>query len=359
MHRKLNTTLFLSAAILALTSCTGMSDATDDATRQGVTISLCTQPSLNTRTTLTSDRNVQHVSQVQLYVFDGTSDNATCVASEDTGWDPTGATGGLPTREQTYKLKYTGFKPQSTYTLIAVGSDDASLRTYQPLSIGTTLSQARATATTIATRHDIAQSELFGGSLNMTMNDEGGFEGTIDLYRRVAGVLVSLVNIPSYIETDGTRHTVAKLSLQLYTQQNRSTPLASNNITADPLTSTDATENEANRTVLEIAQSEVQRSTNLTEKGAYLLPIAAPTDSDTPTLSLVFADSDGNTLRTLPVKLVETTTDSDGNKTTTKRTAYPILANQLYKIEANFDTETQITIEVEPAFEGRHEFDVI
>ena len=51
-----------------------------------VTLLLSVAGELATRTILPGSENVQHVTYVQLYIFDGTDENALCVASENIGW---------------------------------------------------------------------------------------------------------------------------------------------------------------------------------------------------------------------------------------------------------------------------------
>lgn len=94
-------------------------------------------PALMTRTVLTSPDNLQHVRQVQLYIFDGATDNARCVASENINWQyATGADNGLSTKEQTYKVVYEGFQASKVYTFLAIGLDNTSGATYGlPLSL--------------------------------------------------------------------------------------------------------------------------------------------------------------------------------------------------------------------------------
>ena len=128
-------------------------------------------PALMTRTVLTSPDNLQHVLQVQLYIFDGATDNARCVASENINWQyATGADNGLSTKEQTYKVVYEGFQASKVYTFLAIGLDDTSGATYglpnaiqaNPTS-GTLLKDANALLAAGKGRTDIAGSELFAG----------------------------------------------------------------------------------------------------------------------------------------------------------------------------------------------------
>ena len=90
----------------------------EDTGKEGqVELLLNTSTGLTTRTQLPGPDNLQHVREVQLYIFDGTADASTCVASEDVSWEhAAGAENGLPTKEQRYKVKYAGFEASQTYT---------------------------------------------------------------------------------------------------------------------------------------------------------------------------------------------------------------------------------------------------
>lgn len=332
MHQKLFHLFAASLLLLATSSCSDNTEPTTGNDSPSAVISLSAMPSLQTRTTLSSAEAVQHVSQVQLYVFDGTTADAQCVASEDTGWNPAGAAQGLPTREQSYNIKYQGLQPNTTYTLIAVGNDNQSASTYKPLTIGTKLSEARAATSSTATRDDIAHSELFGGHIAVATNANAGFNATLDLYRRVAGVMLNLTKISASYNGKA----IGSIRVDLYTQQNRSVSLADDNIAADPLTSTDTQENSLNKTIIEIAASEFLRADDNTtaSKGSYVLPIAASTDDATPTMQLVILDTDGNETGRKNIKLVSSTTTADGTTTTADTTRYPLLPNQYYQIDA-------------------------
>ena len=355
MHQKLFPLLSATLLLLTASSCADDTEQSTSNDSSAAVISLSAMPSLQTRTTLSSGDAVQHVSQVQLYVFDGTAADATCVASEDTGWNPAGATQGLPTREQTYHIKYQGLQPNTTYTLIAVGNDDRSTTTYQPLTIGTKLSDARAATSSTATRDDIAHSELFGGHLTVTTNAKAGFDATIDLYRRVAGVMLNINSISSNYNGKA----IGAIRVELYTQQNRSVSLADNNIASDPLTSNDNNENTHNKTIIDIPASEFKRADDNTSavKGSYVLPIAAPADDTTPTMQLVILDTDGNETGRKNIKLASSITTADGTTTTADTTLYPLLPNQYYQIDATI-TGTDITAAIRAMGAWQEDIDI-
>ena len=295
-------------------------------------------PELMTRTLLTGPENLQHVRQMQLYIFDGTSGNARCIASENINWQySAGAGNGLPTREQRYKVVYEGFQPQTDYTFLAVGLDDMSGGTYGlPAAIqanpttGTLLSDANAILATGKGRTDIASSELFAGSSVLTTTILSGSTGYVNLYRRVAGVLGYFKNIPTQI--GGTA--VSALHIELYTIQNKSVPLlkqSPNDYIMSPMSA-----NAGDKIIVNISQSEFVAG-GTTKKGSYILPIPAPTSVDY-TLQVVLLDALGNPLYTRKVKL-----SPDGEVTETNGGTgiiiptddpyrFPIITNHFYSI---------------------------
>lgn len=332
---------------------------------------------LTTRTTLPGPDNLQHVQNVQLYVFDGTTDASTCVASEDVSWiHAEGAANGLPTREQRYKVKYDGFQPSTTYTFLAVGLDDQSGATYNlpaAIEVGTTtLGNAKAEIASGKGRADIAVSELFAGFSPITTTILGSGTARVDLYRRVAGVMGYFTNIPTKI--NGTD--VAFLRIELYKIQNGSVPLLkqlSNDFIMSPIS-----EVETDKVVVDIPSTEFVAD-GTTSKGSYVLPIIAPfaTIADAAaagdeynnvsyvkdyTLCVILADADGNPLRTQ--KVVNKNTGSSGTDggtgiiVSTDAYRFPIVANQFYSIgskDAPVDLgggEDDIVITVHPEWEG-------
>lgn len=180
------------------------------------------------RTTLQGPEALQHVSTVYLYIFDGTGADARCVAVEDVDWPYwENAQNGLNTLEYKYRVTYAAFDAEKEYTFVAIGLDntktasettvDNSMKTYGftlPANnpIGETLGALQVSAQTDI-RTDIAQSEWFAGSLVLTGEQILTAKAeTLNLYRRVAGVMGYFKDIP-----DG----VDKLQICLYQPQNK------------------------------------------------------------------------------------------------------------------------------------------
>lgn len=110
----------LLTALLLLTSC---ADTASDAPQQGsILLTVGTRRAVTMRTALVSSDNLQHVRYVQLYAFEGTTDDATCVMSYNLGWtQPTGTTA-----QQTFQLPTSALHLDGTtpYTFLCVGLDN-------------------------------------------------------------------------------------------------------------------------------------------------------------------------------------------------------------------------------------------
>lgn len=178
------------------------------------------------RTTLQGPEALQHVSTVYLYIFKGTGDEATCVAEEDVDWPYwENAQDGKPTLEHKYRVKYMGFSAGEQYTFVAMGLDNTrtaagiednnSKYTYglpESIGVGTKLSKLQVAVQAKCNRMDIAKSEWFAGSLELSGEQILAAKAeTLNLYRRVAGVMGYFTDVP-----DG----VTKLQICLYQRQN-------------------------------------------------------------------------------------------------------------------------------------------
>lgn len=308
-----------------------------------VVLTFCATTSLTTRTQLPGSQNLQHVRDVQLYIFEGTGGDAVCVASEDVGWQDKASEAGLHTTEQKYPVRYAGFKAGTDYTFLAVGMDEASKATYGlPDAIGvnaTTLQKANAVLATGKGKDDIAISELFAGSLVLAYTGSSSLTGRIDLYRRVAGVMGWFKNIPTQI--GGTD--VAALRIELYKAQNKSVPLLKQtpDVIMDPIGETDA-----NKILVEI-QAEGFVAGGITGKGSYVLPMIAPLAISTPgyedeiylkdyTLRVVLVSADDSVLLEKRIKKNDSvdseTSGGTGIIISTDAYRFPILANHFYGI---------------------------
>ena len=330
--------LLCSLLLFSLLGCSSEDVGEPGKDKEPVMLVFNTSPDLMTRTLLTGPANLQHVRQVQLYIFDGTTGDARCVASENINWQyVAGAENGLSTREQKYKVQYGGFQPQKEYTFLAIGLDDRAGDTYGlPDAIradqvtGTLLKDANAILATGKGRADIAVSELFAGSSVFTLSLLNGNTGYVDLYRRVAGVSGYFNHIPTQI--NGVE--VSALHIELYTIQNKSNFLLKQ--TPDDFIISPMSSNAGDKIVVNIPKSEFIAG-GTTKKGSYILPVPLPADKDY-TLQIVLVDATGTPLHIHKVKL---SVDGEVSETnggtgiiipTADPYRFPIITNHFYSI---------------------------
>lgn len=334
-----------------------------DAQRNGtVTVCLAAGSDLVTRGThLISSDNRQHAQYVHLYVFDKTG---LCVQSKNVNW-----TQGMgSTAKQSYVVS--GLAQDEKYTLLAVGLDEdptVAGTTYglpDAITLNTTpLAGLKAVLAEGKSQSDIAGSELFSGWEDVTAGTTLGV--TIRLYRRVAGILAYVKDIPAEAAT---------LRVDLYKNQYKDAPLQK----ADKSNTYDTndhgqTELENSRTIVSIAVSDAAKNaTTVTDgqgyaitkqagtvlQGAYILPVEAPASANTYTLTLETLKADGTVLQTYPVKMLSKT-EAGGSTTETLLTNYPLYANQFYSIgKKNATTDEPVSlgedlvITVDPMWEG-------
>lgn len=320
----------LAILSLLLVGCSREDVAPQDGT---IAIYLSMSSEMNTRSTnLISSDNRQHAKYVHLYVFDNTG---LCVQSHNINWTQT--IGGIA--QQSYALK--GLTQGEAYTLLAVGIDEIpteSTTTYGlPEAVvvnTTTLTGLKASLAAGKSQGNIATSEFFSGWEAVTAGSTSGV--TINLYRRVAGVLAYIKDIPA---------NVATIQLKLHKNQYLDVPLQKKDkANKYEISDHGNTELSNSQVLMSISidntilnQTEVTdghgfnipKQTGTVLQGAYLLPLEAPVTGHT--MSLVTLDATGNTLRTYQVKMLTTT--ENGGVTTEKRiTNYPFYANQFYSI---------------------------
>lgn len=309
MNLKLSNTIkgmLLFLTCLATAGC-GQEDMptpdTPDDSRPQVVLTFSASPGLTTRTQLPGPEYLQHVQTMHLYIFNGTGDNAPCVAYEEVDWTGLAAPEGKPGVSKNHKVQYKDFVVGQPYTFIAVGLDDCSGATYglpSAVTEGTTLKEAKAVLASGKTRNDIAVSELFGGSLELTPVAAGQITGTIKLDRRVAGVFGYFKNIPTTVGSTPVKF----LRIELYKPQNKSIwltakPTKEGDVIMEPIANTDD-----NKILVEIPLTpENTIKDKVISKGSYVLPMKAPTEpNDKYTLQVTLVAEDGTTLQSRKVK---------------------------------------------------------
>lgn len=352
MNLKLSNTIkgmLLFLACLATAGC-GQEDMptpdTPDDSRPQVVLTFSASPGLTTRTQLPGPQYLQHVQTMHLYIFEGKDDNAPCVAYEKVDWEDVKApANGANTVSKNHKVQYGGFEVGKPYTFIAVGLDDCSGATYglpDAVTEGTTLKDAKAVLASDKTRNDIAVSELFGGSLELTPVAAGQITGTIELKRRVAGVFGYFKNIPTTVGSTPVKF----LRIELYKPQNKSIwltakPKKDEDVIMEPIANTDD-----NKILVEIPLTpENTIKDKVISKGSYVLPMKAPTEpNDKYTLQVTLVAEDGTTLqsRNVKYKLDDTISDTSGG------TGIITVTKDLYRFAINANWFYQIGSETDP-----------
>ena len=222
---------FLSYMIVALAAlwmagCSDDSLSPADQPERGIVIRLSTGD-LETRTNLTSQANLQHVTEVYAVLYEGTGDNATFKSVEKLNWNPSADDYGIQKEDFILPQTATESLLARDYTVLCVGLDDKSGETYG-LTAETmnheilaekwsTLAEAKATLAASKSADDIAHSELFAGWAEFDFEPDNINIVEVMLKRRVAGILCYVTDIPTTINTDGGNKSVKKLRLALYT----------------------------------------------------------------------------------------------------------------------------------------------
>lgn len=329
------------------------------------------------RTTLQGPEALQHVSTVYLYIFEGTDTDATCVAVEDVYWPYwENAQDGKPTLEHKYRVKYMEFSAGEQYTFVAMGLDNTrtaagiednnSKYTYglpKSIGVGTKLSKLQVAVQAKCNRMDIAKSEWFAGSLVLTGEQILAAKAeTLNLYRRVAGVMGYFKDIPLEVE---------KLQICLYQPQNTKAWVlpqpAENGVFKDYVEDSQAVDSDDKdadtwKVLVEIDLESESGSSGVVsfkngQGGSYVLPARSSTAEET-TLCLKLIGNNGNTLTRkiyqqtsyAPVQaglsrgetdegtgIIGGEDDSQGPDDEEYKYHYPIIANHFYSIgtEAN------------------------
>lgn len=182
-----------------------------------ITVALQSSGEPSTRVSLAGSDNLQHVKYVQLYVFNGTdAQTARCVASENVMW-----------REQEGEMAAQYYKlladiPEGDYTFLAVGLDNPLTADRLPdksktgaataynlpeaivagdgAATGTLLADAYASLAEGKGAADIANAELMAGFSTAHWNATDDITVTVEMKRRVAGVMFYVTNVPEGVD---------------------------------------------------------------------------------------------------------------------------------------------------------------
>ena len=189
-----------------------------------IRLQLAVQNDLQARTALENSKNVQNVTSVQLYIFDGEEPDSKCILSQPVDWTD------MPTGEISAQKIYTieaENLPSQPCLLMAVGMDKEAQTAYglpATITLGTTLNEAKAKLADGQSYTAIAQAPVFSGTATAT---PGVTEAvSITMNRRIAGVLCYLDHIPvSILKEDGNYTRLKQMQLVLSQNQNTSVSL--------------------------------------------------------------------------------------------------------------------------------------
>ena len=392
---------------IALGSCSDseplLSGSEPESAPYSISISVESNSGQTTRTSVADPDGAlngkQHVTRVQLYILKELADgDYEFVATEDIKWNYLeGAMQGLDSRRKSYRTRYQGYEDDTYYKFIAFGFDDTYTGTAaNPLFDNANSVKAFGAPDEIIGNDSklsdkdylslrdgvdvnvLNKSEMFAGSqtylgseLKGSKKDNDDQPRTIELYRRVAGVIGYFKKLPKEIEGREVASVVVRTCRPQNTQTyflpklpvEYSTPEAvPDNLYKDYITSPSK---ESDSDI--IARYDVNREafeSNFT-LSAYLLPMAGSEEKGISTLYLDILDEEGNIL-TRRYILYSPNTPDNGTRSGTgiiddapdnTLTHYPIRANQLYRMGTDNDRidlsgETAyITIMIDPVWD--------
>lgn len=380
--------LYIGIILFVLTACAGTEEPASEACVGQGRVTLMLTVSNRSLTADGSTGNItypvesedgkligtQHAETVFLYIFLGEGTRAQYVACENIGWkEYFERQGTLPdhTAQMPYTLKYKGFRVGQTYTFLAIGLSggaDVAFGFPDALAEGSTLGSALASLAEGQSSASIRTSEIYVGTEPFipTGNDT---QTTIELWRRVAGVMGFFRNVPSAI--DG--RPVDALRLSLYTRQNTKMPLVERQQTPVFLDYIDSPSGDADGQVL-FSLPLSDANPGVDEKisgGGYVLPAAAPPGIDDYTLRIEAVDAAGNVLHYWRAKLPEDDDLDQGNTgggtgiiDTESAFRFPIVANHFYAIgspENYVDLEgsgIDVDITIDPSWAGEEDLEI-
>lgn len=242
--------LACALAVFAVSSCSDTDvlepDVEVDNTPGSIAIAIDSNSHLTSRTSVVDPddnlRGKQHVTRVQLYIFEVLTDgDCECVATEDIKWHHlTGALEGLDTRLKKYTTVYQGYESGKQYKFIAFGFDDTFKGSEaNPEFLGKNSVEAFGAPNSIiqvkdklntnnffSLRNDkssniLNHSEVFAGTQTYTaeeLKNGSSSSRTIELYRRVAGVVGYFTKSPKSIDGMDVKSVVLRMCRNQYTQ---------------------------------------------------------------------------------------------------------------------------------------------
>lgn len=213
--------LWLMVCLMVASACSDRTEPEAD-TAGGISVRLAVDSgseNQKSRSELTEIGAENHVSQMTIYIYKGTGDEAEYVGKEVvSGWT-------LGQNSMTYQLT-TALVQGADYTLLGVGMDKASVNTYDvSVTEGLTLGATYATLKTGKTHTDMAESEFFTGTVSFTNNGKHTVMEDLVLKRRVAGVMLYVKDIPKQLAITDVAYSTTDVYVKLCQNQKSSVRL--------------------------------------------------------------------------------------------------------------------------------------
>lgn len=213
--------LWLMVCLMVASACSDRTEPEAD-TAGGISVRLAVDSgseNQKSRSELTEIGAENHVSQMTIYIYKGTGDEAEYVGKEVvSGWT-------LGQNSMTYQLT-TALVQGADYTLLGVGMDKASVNTYDvSVTEGLTLGATYATLKTGKTHTDMAESEFFTGTVSFTNNGKHTVMEDLVLKRRVAGVMLYVKDIPKQLAITDVAYRTTDVYVKLCQNQKSSVRL--------------------------------------------------------------------------------------------------------------------------------------
>lgn len=302
--------LYLTTLALLLAASCSKEESAGQGTLRETRICLSFSGEAATRGELDSnDAGLHDITTAYLYIFEGTTADAPCIARHDIGWQA-----GTPTRE--YWISHY-LKPNTAYTYIAAGWDSASGEVYtlpNAVEAGTTLGKAVARLAPQQGKDRMAASQIYAGQCVREIRpNELSVRVNITMRRKMAGVLAYFESVPYKVN----EQVVDQVRVRLHTAQNTVVPLWHDTALADvfgsaPLEGDDGvllswdmsgyTHNDDIYTSAPVvnASGQTVQLENTLLAGAFLLPVAQ--SAAAPTLCIELCNASGDVLKTFDVR---------------------------------------------------------
>lgn len=287
--------LTLASGILLFTACQKNDDVLQSTGDNSASLSFeitAGASSVMNKVAIYGQEPVLHVTNVKVYAFKSNGNDFLYAKTYDiTGW-----TDGMNFKR--YDVPDTDTLPVGTYKFLAVGRNATDMYTLTSLTAATKYEDMAASVTTNGNENDI-----YAGSTQVTISGAGA-RVSIDMKRKVAGIMGYFKNIPEQI--NGTTVRYLRLSATNVNQGVDLTSGAGIPTAATPFNIIDIdlngqTVSNGIYTGNDLTAQGVVKLPNTQLSGMYIIPVSGIT------LTLGLYDTGGNALKTWTVKNAGTT----------------------------------------------------